>query len=523
MEFNLADLFEGIADAIPAREAAVCGARRLSYADLDERANRLAHHLARAGIGRGDHVGLYLYNGTEFLEGMLAAFKLRAVPININYRYVADELRYLISNAELRALIADAAFGDRVETALAGLPPQRMPARLTVGAEYETALAAAPPGRGFDARSGDDLYIVYTGGTTGLPRGVMWRQEDIFFSGLGGGRPFGEPVATPAELVALAASGERAATLLPAAPFIHGAAQWAALIGLYAGGKLVIAPDPGFDAARVCRLIADEQVQTLTLVGDAMAGPLVDELESGARGLDLSSLMVIASGGAILSPSVRERLQAALPRVMIFNGFGASETGHQGTASPDESRRRFFMDDSSTVLDENLRPVVPGSGVVGRLARRGRVPLGYWRDPEKTAATFLTVDGQRWVVPGDLATVDADGTIEVLGRGAVCITTGGEKVFPEEVEEILKAHAAVLDAVVVGVPDTRWGERVTALVRLRPGASPSVGGLEAHCRAHLAAFKVPREVHLVAEVQRHPSGKPDYRWAKAAALAAGAP
>jgi acyl-CoA synthetase (AMP-forming)/AMP-acid ligase II len=517
MHFNIADLFESVADAIPQKEAVVCGGRRLSYAALDERATRLANHLATVGIGPGSHIGLFLYNGTEYLEAMLAAFKLRAVPININYRYVADELRYLLRNADVAALVYQPELAARVG-AVADLP--KLGTRIPVGEAYEAALAAASPARNFGARSGDDLYIIYTGGTTGMPRGVMWRQEDVFFSGLQGGNPGGEPIERAEQLAPLAASGDRALIFLPAAPFIHGAAQWAALIGLFSGGKVVLAPGPSFNARAVCELVAREQVTTLTLVGDAMAGPLGDVLTEAGATWDTSSLMVIASAGAILSQTVKDKLQAALPHALILNNFGASETGHQGTALPEDKRLRFYMDATSTVLDDQGKPIVPGSGVVGRLARSGRVPLGYYNDPEKTAATFLNIDGKRWSVPGDLATIDEDGLITVFGRGAVCINSGGEKIFPEEVEETLKAHPAVLDAVVVGVPDERWGERVAALVQARPGSPPTAAELDAHCRTRIAGYKVPRALHLVPEILRHPSGKPDYRWAKSMAVAA---
>ncbi|MDB4969531.1 MAG: AMP-binding protein [Myxococcales bacterium] len=517
MTFNLADLFESVADVVPEREAVVSGAVRLSYAALDERATRLANHLRAHGIGAGDHVGLYLYNGHEFIEAVLATFKIRAVPININYRYVEGELRYLCSNADLKALLHQPELAARAATVAAELPSLRH--RLASGGEYEAALSASSPARDFPRRSGDDRYIIYTGGTTGMPRGVMWRHEDVFFAGLQGGNPGGPPLGDPAELPPLAKSGDKALTFLPAAPFIHGAAQWAALIGLYGGGKVVVKPGSSFDAAEVARLIGQEQVSTITLVGDAMARPLADALRATPE-VDTASLIVIASAGAILSRSVQEELQRLLPNVLILNNFGASETGHQGNAGGEAGARpKFYMDDTTAVLDEALAPIAAGSGAIGKLARRGRIPLGYYNDPAKTAATFVVVDGRRWVVPGDLATVEADGAITVLGRGAVCINSGGEKIFPEEVEEALKAHPSVEDAVVVGVPDERWGERVAALVRARDGACPTLAQLDAHCRALVAGYKVPRELYVVTELQRHPSGKPDYRWAKSEALA----
>jgi 3-oxocholest-4-en-26-oate---CoA ligase len=523
MELNLADLFESLVDAIPDR-LALAGHRRLTYAALEARANRLAHALAARGVGAGDHVGLYLYNCAEFIETVLAAFKLRAVPININYRYVEGELSFLLKNADCVALVHSHELAARVRAVASEVPTLRL--IVSVGGnpgaadgtavDYEELLAQGSPARSFGPRSSDDLYIIYTGGTTGLPRGVMWRHGDVFYAGLQGGNPGGEPLATAAELAPQVLAREGPMVLLPAAPFIHGTAQWAAWIGFFSGGTVVIAPGHHYDAALTARLIASERVNTLILVGDAMARPLADAL-AGPDAPDTSSLMVISSSGAILSDAVKAQLQERLPHTMILNNFGATETGHQGTAFS-EGRPTFYMDESNTVLDDDLRPVKPGSGVTGKLARRGRLPVGYYNDPEKTAATFLTLDGARWVVPGDLATVEEDGQITVFGRGAVCINSGGEKIFVEEVESVLKAHAAVEDAVVVGVPDDRWGQRVVAVVSPRAGALVTLGLLDAHCRARLAGYKVPRQLHVVAQLVRQPSGKPDYRWARDVAL-----
>ncbi len=533
MEFNVADLFESLADAVPERTAVVAGERRLTFAQLEERANRIAHVLAARGVKEGQHIGLYLHNGTEFLEGMLAAFKLRAVPININYRYVDDELAYLFENAHLVAVIHQREFAPRA-CAVAGRTP-RLHTLISVedgsdaavgsALDYETLLAGSKNERGYPTRSGDDHYIIYTGGTTGMPRGVVWRQEDVFFAGLQGGNPGGAKLEKPEELAKNAKDRGMAMTFLPAAPFIHGAAQWAALIGLFGGGKVVLVPGRSFEAKTAIRLVDQEKVNTMTMVGDAMARPLVDALREAAGSVDVSSMFVISSAGAVLSDTVREDLQALLPNVMILNSFGASETGHQGTALPGMPQAKsnqptFMMDESNTVLDEDLKPLVPGSGKMGRLARTGRLPIGYYNDPEKTAATFLLIDGKRWVVPGDLATVDEDGRITVFGRGSVCINSGGEKIFPEEVEATLKAHPGVLDAVVVGVPDERWGQRVAAVIQAREGADITLAAIDAHCRTRIAGYKVPRLLKLVDVIVRHPSGKPDYRWAAKEALEA---
>ncbi|HEY8042411.1 MAG TPA: acyl-CoA synthetase [Polyangiaceae bacterium] len=516
MQFNIADLFESVVDVVPGRPAIVAGDTALTFAELDARANRLANALAQRGVRAGDHVGLYLYNGVEFVEAMLAAFKIRAVPININYRYVEEELAYLFANADLVALFVQSELAPRALAVKDRVPSLRTMVQVGDGGDYESLLAGASPERRFGPRSGRDHYIIYTGGTTGMPRGVIWRHEDVFFAGLQGGNPGGPHLEKPEELAPLVAGKEDALTFLPAAPFIHGAAQWAALIGLFGGGKVVLSPGRSFDARQVCGLVASERVNTLLMVGDAMARPMVEALREPGASYDMSSLFVLASAGAILSDSVKDDLQALLPHVMVLNNFGATETGHQGMAGIGDAtggRPKFAMDESNTVLGDDLRPIQPGSGVVGKLARRGRLPVGYYKDPEKTAATFVTIDGERWVMPGDLATIEEDGLITVFGRGAVCINTGGEKVFPEEVEAALKAHAGVMDAVVVGVPDEKWGQRVAAVIQPRPGADITLAGLEAHCRTRLAGYKIPRHLALVEQMVRHPSGKPDYRWA----------
>jgi acyl-CoA synthetase (AMP-forming)/AMP-acid ligase II len=534
MEFNIADLFESLVDAVPDRLALVAGPRRLTFAELEARANRLADVMASRGVRAGDHVGLYLYNGAEFIESMLATFKLRAVPININYRYVEDELLYLFSNADLVAVVCPRELLPKVGAIAPKVPSLRTFIAVDDGSgadvpalepiDYERALAAASPARKPIERSGKDLYIIYTGGTTGMPRGVMWQHQDVFFAGLQGGNPGGQPIEKPEELAEIARANEEPLTFLPAAPFIHGAAQWAALIGMFGGGKVVIQAGRSYDARVVCQLIDEEKVNTMVMVGDAMARPLVDALREANGKYDTSSLIVIASAGAILSDSVKEAMQEVLPSTMVLNNFGATETGHQGTSGAfggeaGGGRPSFFMDDSSTVIDDEGKPIEPGSGKMGKLARSGRLPIGYYNDPEKTRATFFEIDGKRWVVPGDLATVEADGRITVFGRGAVCINSGGEKIFPEEVESALKAHPAVMDAVVVGVPDERWGQRVAAIVETRPGHSVTLEILEAHCRTRIAGYKVPRQLTVVDKVARQPSGKPDYRWAAEVARA----
>jgi 3-oxocholest-4-en-26-oate---CoA ligase len=537
--YNLADLFELVVEHCPDRVAMVAGDRRLTYRQLDERANRLAHHLRAAGIGKGDHVGLQLFNGTEYVEGMLAAFKLGAVPINVNYRYVEQELRYLFDDADLVALVYHRTFGPRVASIANELPKLRHLVEVDddSGAEkvggavsYEEALggsSADPPDVG---RSSDDIYCAYTGGTTGMPKGVLWRHEDIFFGALGGGDPFqsGNYVGAPEELVERVP--DTGMTSLATPPLMHVSAHWLAFSTFYGGGKLVVTGGGRFDPDVVWRLVGEESVNTLVVVGDAMARPLMDRLADDPDAVETSSLIVIGSGGAIMSPSTKARISELLPNIMVVDGFGSSETGTVGTRASTsagggeggEGGPRFSVNVETAVLDENFEPVEPGSGVVGQLARRGHIPLGYYNDEEKTSKAFVESGGQRWVLAGDMAKVDDDGTVVVLGRGSVSINTGGEKVYPEEVESVLKAHSDVADALVVGVPDERWGERVTAVVQPRSGAKPTLEEIQHHCRTGLAGYKVPRSLCLVDEVVRSPSGKPDYRWARAYAKDAAA-
>ncbi len=532
MHFNLADLFECVADHVPDREAIIYDGRRLTFAQVDERATRLAHHLLNNGVGQGDRVGLYMYNCNEWIEAALAAFKIRAIPVNINFRYVEDELRYLFGDAELTGLVYHGEFASRVAGVAAAIPSLRALVWVEDGSdpssalrgqtEYEAALAAASGERDFAERSGDDIYLIYTGGTTGMPKGVMWRQEDVFFAGLQGGNPGGPDIGAPEEIGPNAAARPAPPTTMPVAPLMHGNGYWAAIIGLHGGGKVVLALSGRLDPTEIWGLVEREKVNVISIVGDAMARPLAEALYEQRAAYDTSSLIVLTSGGAIFSETVKEQLRGKLDALLI-DAFGVSEAGHQGmnlganTAGPP----RFSVDPHTAVLDDELRPIEPGSGIVGRLARRGRLPLGYWRDEVKTAATFVTdAGGTRWVIPGDMATVEADGTVSLLGRGSICINSGGEKIFPEEVEAALKSHPGVFDAVVVGVPDERWGERVAAVVQPRPGHTVTLAEVDAHCRAKVSGYKVPRELHIVEEITRQPSGKADYRWAKATAMAA---
>jgi 3-oxocholest-4-en-26-oate---CoA ligase len=523
LEFNLADLFEHAVDHFGDREYLVAGDRRRTYAEMDARANRLAHHLAAEGIGPGDHVGIYGVNSVEWIETLWAVFKLRAVWININYRYVEDELAYLFGNAHLKALVHDAAFTDRVDGVLGSLPG--LSHRLVIGGDFEDAMVGQSPDRDFAPRSGDDRYILYTGGTTGMPKGVVWRHEDVFFA-LGGGIDVvgGTKVDRPEAMVEKGQS-QAPTTSLPIAPLMHGATQWGVMGGSFVGNKIVLVSK--FDPHRVWQLVGEEGVNLIMITGDAMGRPLIETMRERGDEYDLSSLVAVGSTAAVFSPSVKDQFFERFPSLVLSDAVGSSEGGANGytlvaqgkTAMKGGPTVNAVQD--SVVLDDALREVEPGSGVVGKIARKGNIPIEYYKDPEKTAATFITApDGTRYVIPGDFATLEADGTITLLGRGSVSINSGGEKIFPEEVEAAVKAHPAVYDAVVVGVPDERWGQRVAAVVQARDGFTPTLDDLQSHCRTKLAGFKVPRELYLVEVVQRSPSGKPDYPWAQKVATMA---
>ncbi|WP_179951527.1 acyl-CoA synthetase [Halopolyspora algeriensis] len=525
MAHNIADLFEHAVDLTPERVAVVCGERRLTYRQLEQRANRLAHYLADRGVGQGSHIGVYSRNSIEALETMIAAYKLRAVAININYRYVPGELRYIFDDADLAVLVHERRYSQRVAEVLPDI--DGLDTVLVVedgtdgdhsaygGVEYESALAEGSPDRDFGERSDDDLYLLYTGGTTGQPKGVMWRHEDVWRT-LGGGIDFmtGEPVADEWQQ---ARQGAESGGLvrLPAAPFIHGAAQWAALGNLFACSSVVFVPE--FDAHEMWREIERNGVNVLAITGDAMARPLIEAYHQGDY--DASSLVAISSSAALFSPSVQEQYLEALPNVVITDSIGSSETGFSGIGvvgkgSENSGGPRVNAGTSTTVISDDGRVLQPGTGEVGWLARCGHIPLGYYNDPDKTASVFREIDGRRYVVPGDYARLESDGQITMLGRGTMSINTGGEKVFPEEVEGALKSHPDVFDALVVGVPDERTGQRVGAVVQPRPGATPDLDTLATYLREHIAGYKLPRTLWLVDEISRSPSGKPDYRWAR---------
>jgi acyl-CoA synthetase (AMP-forming)/AMP-acid ligase II len=523
MEFNLADLFEIVVDTVPDRLALIAGDQRRTFRELDERANRVAHYLRDVGVVPGQHVGIYAYNRVEWVESMMGCFKARAVPINVNYRYVVEELRYLFDNADLVALIFESEFGPHVASVLPGVPKLRHLVQLddpthahTEGldaVDYERALASAASDRhGLGPRSSDDLYILYTGGTTGMPKGVMWRAEDVFFAALGGGNYGGPGIGRPEDIAHNVTASPGVSMAL--APLMHGNAQWTMSIALFGGNTVVLNASRRFDADEIWDLVERERVSVISLVGDAMARPLVDALAHRALP---ASVFAVVSGGAILSPTIKAELNERAPNVAVVDAFGASETGANGSVDITEMGPRFRMNEWTTVITDagEVAPV----GEVGLLARRGHVPVGYYKDADKTAATFVERGGVRWAIPGDRAVIEDDGAINVLGRGSQCINTGGEKVFPEEVEAVLKSHPDVFDAIVVGVPDDRWGESIAAVVAPRQGHTVTLDDVASHCRTALAGYKVPRHLVIVDTVDRTPAGKPNYRWAKSTAQA----
>ncbi len=534
MEFNLADLFEHAADAFADREYLVADGDTRTYGEMEARANRLAHHLADQGVGPGDHVGIYAYNSVEWVETLWAVFKLRAVWININYRYVEGELAYLFGNADLKALVFAREFASRVGNVIDNLPLLQHSIVIEDGSDadladlsatpFEDAMAAGSPERDFGPRSADDHYILYTGGTTGMPKGVVWRHEDVFMALGGGIDPYtSERVARPEQMVekSHAADGGQL-TFFPIAPLMHGATQWGVMGQSFTGNKVVLTAR--FDPADVWRTVADQKVNLLMITGDAMGRPLIEELESHPDAYDTSSLVAVTSSAAIFSASVKDKFFEFLPDLVITDAIGSSESGNNGMAVITKGNTKMAggptvsVIKGAVVLDEELRPVAPGSGVMGKVARSGNIPVGYYNDPVKTAETFVTgPDGTRYAMPGDFAYLEADGTITLLGRGSVSINSGGEKIFPEEVEGAVKSHPDVFDAVVVGVPDELWGQRVAAVVQLREGAEPDLEQIQQHCRDKIAGYKVPRQLNVVATMQRSPSGKADYRWAQSVA------
>lgn len=532
--FNIADMYEIVADKVPTRDALVCGDQRTTFGGLEERANQLAHFLASRGVKAGDHVGLYLYNCNEYLEGMLACFKIRAVPINVNYRYVEEELLYIFDNANMVACIHNQEFVPHIAAVKSSAPDLKTfiyvrdesdcDASSIDSVEYETSIGDQSSARDFAERSDDDLFVLYTGGTTGMPKGVMWPHKSVFFAAMGGGgwfHPDGA-IAAPEEIASRV--GDFPIIGIALAPLMHGACWWYACIQLLAGNAVVLNAARSLIGEDVWAIVEQEKVNSISIVGDAMAVPLLDSLAENQGRWDLSSVFSVGSGGAVFSESKQEAFRQHFPNVFISNSFGSSESGNMGMDGGGKKGQGLgnvtkseFMSVVSDVEGEPHHHVAPGE--TGIFARSGYIPVGYYNDRVKTAKTFVQVQGETWLLLGDEARLEDDNTITVYGRGSNCINSGGEKIFPEEVEQALKANPQVFDALVVATPDERFGSKVTAVVAPRDGADISLESIREHARKHIAGYKLPKELHVVDEVPRAPSGKPAYPKALEIALA----
>ncbi|WP_433762505.1 acyl-CoA synthetase [Nocardia sp. CA-135398] len=533
MSYNIADLVEHAIDLMPDRVALADDGREVTYAQLEERANKLANYLLQQGVQPGDKVGIYSRNTIEAVEAMVAVFKARAVMINVNFRYVENELQYIFDNSDMVALIHERRYSDRV----AGVRPNTPLLKTVIvvdddttgsiataadSVEYETVLASSSGERDFGERSADDIFMLYTGGTTGLPKGVMWRHED-WWRVLGGGINFltGEYVEDEWHQ-AKTGAGNPQMVRFPIPPMIHGGSQTATFHSLFDGGKAVMIPE--FTGHGVWQHIDRHKINLIFITGDAMARPMMDALVEGnpetGEPYDLSSLYLIASSAALFSPTLKDQFLERLPNRMITDSIGSSETGFGGLSVVAKGANhtggpRVKIDAATQVLDDQGNPVEPGSGQVGFLARSGHIPVGYYKDEAKTKATFKEFNGIRYSIPGDYARVEEDGTVTMLGRGSVSINSGGEKIYPEEVEGALKIHPEIFDALVVGVPDERWGQRVAAVVQCRGDKRPTLDELRPVLTQEIAPYKLPRSVWFVDQIKRNPAGKPDYRWAKA--------
>jgi acyl-CoA synthetase (AMP-forming)/AMP-acid ligase II len=523
--FNIADMFELVADKVPDRIALVCGVQRSTFLQLEERANRLAHFLASRDVKAGDHVGLYLYNCNEYLESMLACFKLRAVPINVNYRYVEEELSYIFENSNMSACIHNREFVPHIASIQSAVPKlhtciyvedsTQSDPNLIAAVEYEFALAEQSAERDFSERSDDDLFILYTGGTTGFPKGVMWPHKSVFFAALGGGgliHPDGA-ITSPEQITSRVSKS--AMRCMALAPLMHGSCWWFACIQLLAGNTVVLNPEHSLVGDSVWDIVEREKVNSIAIVGDAMAAPLLESLENHPERWDLSTVYGIGSGGAVFSESKQEAFRQRLPKVVIRNSFGSSESGNMGTDGGGTKGKGLgnvtksdFMSVISDIEGEAHLHVAPGE--MGIFARSGYIPTGYYNDPVKTAKTFVEIEGETWLLVGDEACLEKDSSITIFGRGSNCINSGGEKIFPEEVEQALKNHPGIYDCLVVATPDQRFGSKVTAIVAVKGDALLSLSAVQDDARKHIAGYKVPRELHVVTEVPRAPSGKPAY-------------
>jgi len=539
MEFNVADLLERVAANIPEREAVICGKQRATYQHFDEQSRQFGRYLLSAGLTKGDHVAIYAYNCIEWIVAMLGCYKIGAVPININYRYVEDELLYIFKDADIKAVVYDTELSEKITAVRNQLPLLKH----FIFLDKHNAVTQVPEVNGsvrfsaacactddvkFPARSANDHYVLYTGGTTGLPKGVVWRQGDAVMVFGGGINMYTqEPIATPETMADRCLDANHfAPKSLNMAPLMHGAAQWGILRALFEGGTVVLLSKKNFDAHEVWQQVEAEKINVIMVTGDAMAKPLMDAFEQGkpdGSRYDPSSILAFASTSAIFSPALKDKFAEKIPTAVITDNIGSSESGFTGTtvhtkgkAETNAGGPRVTPAKHVVVLDENYQPIPAGDERIGQIAKGGFVPIEYYKDAKKTAETFVMApDGNRYVIPGDMGRHNADGTVTMLGRGSQCINSGGEKIYPEEVEMAIKAHPDVQDTLVAATPDDRFGQCVTALVQLRPGAAvPSVESLHEACKTHIARYKLPRRVYYVDSIKRAPSGKADYRWAK---------
>lgn len=535
MTAHFAKIWEKVAELVPDQAAVVQGARRISWREYAERASRLAAAFAAAGLGPGSKVGMYLYNAPEYCETNFAALKMRAIPVNVNYRYLDDELYYLLDNADAEAVVFHASLGDRIARVAPRLDKLRLLVevddrdqldvpRVHGAVEYESLLSAHEPAAPVET-VGDEIYMLYTGGTTGMPKGVMYHFEEFSRFFIAGYPPMIglPPIQDAQELIsAIAARAGKAAptVAMSGPPLMHGTGCWLGMMAPHMmGGTTVFTEGRGLDPDEIWDTVERERVQHLIVVGDAFAKPLLRALDEAPRKRDLECLKLMISSGAMFSADVKQALFGHIPGLTVADLLGSTEGGMGQSLSnkdtPPVETARFTLSETTKVFNEEGREIEPGSDEVGMVASGGLVPVGYYKDAEKSARTFREVGGVRYSFPGDMARVAADGTLELLGRGSHCINTGGEKVFPEEVEEAVKCHAAVEDTLVFGVPDDRFGSRVVAVASLSPGTQSTPVEIIAFTHERLAGYKVPRELVIVERVPRAPNGKADYAGAKA--------
>ena len=530
--WTFADIWELVAEQLPEAPCQIQGDRTLTWGQFDQRADGIAQWLLDLGAVKQDKVAHYLYNCPEYLESMFGMYKAGLVPVNTNYRYADEELLYLWDNADAIAVVFHGTFSDRIEALRSKLP--KVKGWLWVGDDsgpcpswaspYEDA-AATGAGTGRVGapwgRSGDDLYMLYTGGTTGMPKGVMWRQEDLVGTLAAGFVNLLDADGNPDLEAGRAQISAPGGVGLPACPLMHGTGAFTAFSTMCTGGSIVTLTKRNFDAEELLETIEKRKVNVMAVVGDAFCKPMLRALDDNPGKFDISSLIAIVSSGVMWSEETKQGLLKHHAGMLLSDNFSSSEALGMGasvsTAAGTSDTAKFKLGENARVITEDGRDVQPGSGEVGMVAVKGRTPVGYYKDPAKSEATFKIIDGARYSVPGDFATVEEDGTLRLLGRGSVCINTGGEKVFPEEVEEVLKTHPSVRDAVAVGVPDEKWGEAICAMVEPVPGTDVDEADVIAHVKSRLAAFKAPKRVLAVDTIGRAPNGKVDYKRLKAEA------